>query len=113
LFHLFQHGSEHKLKVREHPKDGPYVQNLSKHLVVDYAEILELMDKGNAVRTTASTNMNDTSRWDLFWQLKASDSPISPVFSQDTTRPSRHARASLPNFFILFFYFRKLIFFCL
>ena len=57
-----QVGSEHKLKVREHPKDGPYVQNLSKHLVVDYAEILELMDKGNSVRTTASTNMNDTSR---------------------------------------------------
>lgn len=61
-FELFQTGSEHKLKVREHPKDGPYVQNLSKHLVVDYGEILELMDKGNSVRTTACTNMNDTSR---------------------------------------------------
>ena len=62
IFLVHQVGSEHKLKVREHPKDGPYVQNLSKHLVVDYAEILELMDKGNSVRTTASTNMNDTSR---------------------------------------------------
>ena len=53
--------AEHRLKVREHPKDGPYVQNLSKHLVMDYGEIKSLMERGNAVRTTASTNMNDTS----------------------------------------------------
>merc|ERR1719225_2299476 len=51
----------HGLKVREHPKEGPYVQNLSKHLVMDYAEIKNLMERGNAARTTASTNMNDTS----------------------------------------------------
>lgn len=67
---LLQAGSnEHKLKVREHPKDGPYVQNLSKHLVVDYAEVLELMDKGNSVRTTACTNMNDTSRYASSFQV--------------------------------------------
>merc|ERR1712226_219225 len=51
----------HKLKVREHPKDGPYVENLSKHLVMNYRDILALMEKGNKVRTTASTAMNDTS----------------------------------------------------
>ena len=49
------------LQVREHPKDGPYVQSLSKHLVMDYAEIKNLMERGSAIRTTASTNMNDTS----------------------------------------------------
>ena len=53
--------AEHHLKVREHPKDGPYVENLSKHLVIDYGEIKSLMERGNAVRTTAATNMNDTS----------------------------------------------------
>ena len=53
--------TEHHLKVREHPKDGPYVENLSKHLVIDYGEIKSLMERGNAVRTTAATNMNDTS----------------------------------------------------
>ena len=37
------------------------MQNLSKHLVMDYAEIKNLMERGNAVRTTAATNMNDTS----------------------------------------------------
>uniref|UniRef100_T2M7P5 Kinesin-like protein KIF16B n=1 Tax=Hydra vulgaris TaxID=6087 RepID=T2M7P5_HYDVU len=49
------------LKVREHPKDGPYVQDLSKHLVTKYSDIEKLMDMGNNTRTTASTNMNDTS----------------------------------------------------
>ena len=49
------------LKVREHPKTGPYVQDLTKHLVTDYSDVQELMARGNANRTTASTNMNDTS----------------------------------------------------
>ena len=53
--------TSHKLRIREHPKDGPYVENLSKHLVVNYRDILSLMEQGNKVRTTASTNMNDTS----------------------------------------------------
>ncbi|XP_071477989.1 kinesin-like protein KIF16B [Diadema antillarum] len=52
---------EHTLRVREHPRDGPYVQDLSKHLVSDYYDVKTLMDKGNIQRTTASTNMNDTS----------------------------------------------------
>lgn len=29
----------HSLKVREHPRLGPYVQDLSKHLVSDYDDI--------------------------------------------------------------------------
>ncbi|XP_057339285.1 kinesin-like protein Klp98A isoform X1 [Microplitis mediator] len=51
----------HSLKVREHPKRGPYVQNLSSHLVYDYSDIQECMVRGNTHRTTASTNMNDVS----------------------------------------------------
>ncbi|XP_052767507.1 kinesin-like protein KIF16B isoform X2 [Mya arenaria] len=51
----------HNLRVREHPKDGPYVQGLSKYIVNSYTEIEGLMQKGNSVRTTASTNMNDVS----------------------------------------------------
>ena len=39
----------HKLKVREHPKDGPYVENLSKHLVMNYRAMLSLMEQGNKV----------------------------------------------------------------
>jgi kinesin family protein 16B len=29
----------HSLRVREHPRLGPYVQGLSRHLVTDYADI--------------------------------------------------------------------------
>lgn len=29
----------HSLRVREHPKKGPYVQDLSSHLVYDYSDI--------------------------------------------------------------------------
>ncbi|XP_046401471.1 kinesin-like protein Klp98A isoform X2 [Ischnura elegans] len=51
----------HGLRVREHPRLGPYVQDLSRHLVSDYPNIQELMVRGNNHRTTASTNMNDVS----------------------------------------------------
>lgn len=46
------------LKVREHPKYGPYVEKLTKHLVYCYQDIYELMKQGNANRTTASTMVN-------------------------------------------------------
>ncbi|XP_062303966.1 kinesin-like protein KIF16B isoform X4 [Osmerus eperlanus] len=51
----------YNLRVREHPKDGPYVEDLSKHLVQNYSDVEELMEAGNINRTTASTDMNDTS----------------------------------------------------
>ncbi|XP_077379328.1 uncharacterized protein kif16ba [Festucalex cinctus] len=51
----------YNLRVREHPKDGPYVQDLSKHLVQNYGDVEELMEAGNVKRTTASTGMNDVS----------------------------------------------------
>jgi len=51
----------HSLRVREHPKEGPYVQDLTRHLVSDYAAIEHLMEQGNTHRVTASTGMNDTS----------------------------------------------------
>lgn len=55
------HNDTHSLRVREHPKLGPYVQDLSTHLVHHYPDIQELMKRGNSHRTTASTHMNDTS----------------------------------------------------
>ncbi|XP_061889039.1 kinesin-like protein KIF16B isoform X2 [Entelurus aequoreus] len=51
----------YNLRVREHPKDGPYVEDLSKHLVQNYSDVEELMEAGNIKRTTASTGMNDVS----------------------------------------------------
>uniref|UniRef100_A0A671RPD2 Kinesin family member 16Ba n=1 Tax=Sinocyclocheilus anshuiensis TaxID=1608454 RepID=A0A671RPD2_9TELE len=51
----------YNLRVREHPKEGPYVEDLSKHLVQNYSDVEELMEAGNINRTTASTGMNDAS----------------------------------------------------
>uniref|UniRef100_A0A4W5RAL5 Kinesin family member 16B n=1 Tax=Hucho hucho TaxID=62062 RepID=A0A4W5RAL5_9TELE len=51
----------YNLRVREHPKDGPYVEDLSKHLVQNHHDVEELMEAGNINRTTAATGMNDTS----------------------------------------------------
>ncbi|KAM9345455.1 kinesin-like protein KIF16B [Symphorus nematophorus] len=49
------------LRVREHPRDGPYVENLSKHLVHNHSEMEDLINLGNTNRTTASTGMNNFS----------------------------------------------------
>ncbi|XP_061478581.1 kinesin-like protein KIF16B isoform X2 [Rhineura floridana] len=49
------------LRIREHPKEGPYVEDLSKHLVQNYSDVEELMEAGNINRTTAATGMNDVS----------------------------------------------------
>lgn len=49
------------LKVREHPKKGPYVQGLTTCLVTNYNHIQDCMNRGNSHRTTAATNMNDVS----------------------------------------------------
>ncbi|XP_030563711.1 kinesin-like protein Klp98A isoform X1 [Drosophila novamexicana] len=51
----------HALRVRNNSSLGTYVENLSQHAVSDFEEIQECIARGNAHRTTASTNMNDTS----------------------------------------------------
>jgi len=58
---LLRPGAGHKLKVRNHSVMGPYVEGLSKLAVTSQQAIDVLMSEGNKVRTTASTNMNDTS----------------------------------------------------
>ena len=49
------------LRVREHPKEGPYVEGLSRHKVHDYTGIAALLSAGNSLRATASTRMNESS----------------------------------------------------
>ncbi|XP_054726515.1 kinesin-like protein Klp98A [Anastrepha obliqua] len=58
---LGPHNVGHGLRVREHRTLGPYVENLSQHAVSNFEEIQECIARGNIQRTTASTNMNDTS----------------------------------------------------
>lgn len=50
-----------KLRVREHPLDGPYVVNLSTHPVSSYLSLRNWLSLGNSHRATAATGMNDKS----------------------------------------------------
>ena len=58
---LLNPSTKGNLKVREHPATGPYVEDLAKLVVRNFAEIDHLMDEGNKARTVAATNMNETS----------------------------------------------------
>ena len=49
------------LKVREDPKKGVFVENLTQQGCMSYEEISAMIDVGNKHRTVAATNMNATS----------------------------------------------------
>ncbi|XP_041827701.1 stAR-related lipid transfer protein 9 isoform X2 [Melanotaenia boesemani] len=49
------------LRVREHPEKGPYVQDLSQHVVSDCKQAMELLEEGIANRMTAATHNHDAS----------------------------------------------------
>uniref|UniRef100_A0A0M3ILV7 Kinesin-like protein n=1 Tax=Ascaris lumbricoides TaxID=6252 RepID=A0A0M3ILV7_ASCLU len=49
------------LKIREHPKNGFYVEDLLSIPVNSYKEIEQKMDEGTKQRTIAATDMNATS----------------------------------------------------
>ncbi|XP_049917577.1 stAR-related lipid transfer protein 9 isoform X2 [Epinephelus moara] len=49
------------LRVREHPEKGPYVQDLSQHLVSDCKQAMDLLEEGIANRMTAATHNHDAS----------------------------------------------------
>lgn len=80
------------LKVRDHPKTGPYVEGLTPILVNSYAEVDKLMAKGTAARTIAATNMNQTS--------SRAHTIFSIIFTQTTvneTNGTKHDRVSRIN----------------
>ncbi|XP_061600188.1 stAR-related lipid transfer protein 9 isoform X2 [Cololabis saira] len=49
------------LRVREHPEKGPYVQDLSQHVVSDCKQAMDLLEEGIANRMTAATHNHDAS----------------------------------------------------
>ncbi|XP_069119081.1 uncharacterized protein [Argopecten irradians] len=58
---LLKKNEKYTLKVREHPKEGPYIQDLSTHFINDNQQIQAILERGNEYRTTASTYMHDHS----------------------------------------------------
>ncbi len=51
-----------RLRVREHPKFGPYVQELSRHAVHDAGHCLDLLNAGMKRRTSAPNAHQKHSR---------------------------------------------------
>ncbi|CAG6017581.1 unnamed protein product [Menidia menidia] len=73
------------LKVREHPKDGPYVESLSRHVVHSHSEMEDLIVLGNANRTTASTGMNDfSSRSHAIFTINFTQTWFNAEFPRET-----------------------------
>ncbi|KAM7376166.1 hypothetical protein PAMP_005911 [Pampus punctatissimus] len=60
---LLKGGEQKKraLRVREHPEKGPYVQDLSQHVVSDCKQAMDLLEEGIANRITAATHNHDAS----------------------------------------------------
>ncbi|XP_062515305.1 kinesin-like protein KIF14 isoform X2 [Corticium candelabrum] len=50
-----------KLRVREHPVLGPYVEGLSQYVATSNDDIQKWIELGTRVRATAATGMNDKS----------------------------------------------------
>ncbi|EDQ88497.1 uncharacterized protein MONBRDRAFT_9005 [Monosiga brevicollis MX1] len=51
----------HECRVRQHPKQGFFVEGLTRVPVNDHADVQARMQVGTKLRTTAATNMNKTS----------------------------------------------------
>ncbi|XP_011171528.2 uncharacterized protein LOC105204163 [Solenopsis invicta] len=49
------------LRVREHPRLGPYVQGLTHHVVRTLGSLISYVEEGTKARTTASTLQNPSS----------------------------------------------------
>lgn len=66
------------LRVREHPEDGPFVDNLASIAVSNYDEIEKWLQVGNTARHKASTVRNDgSSRSHAVFSLKLMQMTVS------------------------------------
>jgi len=71
-----------QLKVREHPRFGPYVEGLSAHVVTSYDDISSWLSVGSKRRATAATSINDTSsRSHSVFSLLLTKTTVSYLFT--------------------------------
>ncbi|GJP31861.1 hypothetical protein CLOM_g15440 [Closterium sp. NIES-68] len=54
-------GGQEKLKIREHPKLGPYVVGLTRRFVTSWEEMKDALTEGQSNRTFGATDMNQKS----------------------------------------------------
>eukprot|EP00817_Percolomonadidae_sp_ATCC50343_P000188 CAMPEP_0117419504 /NCGR_PEP_ID=MMETSP0758-20121206/1044_1 /TAXON_ID=63605 /ORGANISM="Percolomonas cosmopolitus, Strain AE-1 (ATCC 50343)" /LENGTH=1020 /DNA_ID=CAMNT_0005200591 /DNA_START=246 /DNA_END=3305 /DNA_ORIENTATION=- len=90
------HDSGKGLKVREHPKTGPYVVDLARQVAHSKQEIAMLMDQGAQLRTIAKTNMNYTSsRAHTIFQIIFTQTRIVTSKNGDMTATNRVSNINL------------------
>eukprot|EP00939_MAST-03C_sp_MAST-3C-sp1_P000088 g88.t1 len=81
------------LKVREHPRKGVYVEDLSSFAVSSYAEVMRLLRRGGLSRTTKSTRMNSrSSRSHAIFQIKIRYRSASPYSSLRRHKQQREGK---------------------
>ena len=51
----------HNMKIKEDPKKGIFIPDLTEKYIGEASEVYEIMNEGNSNRKTSSTNMNDVS----------------------------------------------------
>ncbi|ORZ37617.1 hypothetical protein BCR44DRAFT_28011 [Catenaria anguillulae PL171] len=79
-----------KLRVREHPSLGPYVEDLSKLILTSADDFLRLIESGNQLRTVGHTNMNDeSSRSHAVFQVVLTQTRYDPETRLASERVSR------------------------
>jgi hypothetical protein len=88
----YKNSNKKILRVREHPQTGPYVEDLTIHVVNTFEELMDLLFSGKRRRATASTAANDESSrshsiFTIFLsQLKKSDDYLMDKSSSCTSK---------------------------
>ena len=84
------------LRVREHPRTGPYVEDLAKVACTSADQVQLLLEHGTSLRTIAQTKLNvESSRSHAIFTLKLTQrSPAAdvPEASNDSSLPPSPAR---------------------
>ena len=84
------------LRVREHPKLGAYVEDLSKTVCTSTAQMEELMQQGNSVRAVGATRMNaESSRSHAIFTITLTQQSVTEEAAADAPgRPRAPTRVS-------------------
>eukprot|EP00164_Ancoracysta_twista_P001151 GFYU01001512.1.p1 GENE.GFYU01001512.1~~GFYU01001512.1.p1 ORF type:complete len:1106 (+),score=357.63 GFYU01001512.1:278-3595(+) len=78
------------LRVREHPRIGPFVEGCSRLVVNNIDEMMGLIGEGSAARTIGATNMNETSsRAHTIFQIILTQTMRDLTTMKATTRVSK------------------------
>ena len=80
-----------KLRVREHPKHGTFVEGLSQFVVTNPRDLHEMVVVGNRMRTTGATQMNlESSRSHAILTVRVTQTP-------EATPTDRHPKARISH----------------